>query len=46
MRWVAVGSRGTYGDTAKAGNEEDESKKLSGTWCAPTSRDLPEQNTG
>lgn len=33
MRWVAVGSRGKYGDTAIAGMEHDESKKLSGTWC-------------
>ncbi|GAA5983081.1 hypothetical protein JCM11641_004905 [Rhodosporidiobolus odoratus] len=32
MRWVAVGSRGQYGDTTAAGMEYDESKKLSGTW--------------
>ncbi|GAA6010226.1 hypothetical protein JCM11491_005400 [Sporobolomyces phaffii] len=32
MRWIAIGSRGKYGDTAKAGNEANETKKLSGTW--------------
>ncbi|KPV76577.1 uncharacterized protein RHOBADRAFT_52566 [Rhodotorula graminis WP1] len=32
MRWIAIGSRGQYGDTKVAGNEGDESKKLSGTW--------------
>ena len=32
MRWITTGSRGKYGDTAKAGHEDDESKKLSGTW--------------
>ncbi|GAA5821454.1 hypothetical protein JCM11251_004632 [Rhodosporidiobolus azoricus] len=32
MRWIAVGSRGQYGDTATAGLEHDETKKLSGTW--------------
>ncbi|BGP14383.1 hypothetical protein JCM10213_004507 [Rhodosporidiobolus nylandii] len=32
MRWVAIGSRGQYGDTAAAGLEDDETKKLSGTW--------------
>lgn len=32
MRWITTGSRGKYGDTAKAGNEENETKKLSGTW--------------
>ncbi|GAA5866128.1 hypothetical protein JCM1840_005082 [Sporobolomyces johnsonii] len=32
MRWIAVGSRGMYGDTAAAGVEHDETKKLSGTW--------------
>lgn len=35
MRWIAVGSRGQYGDTVKAGMEHNESKKLSGTWWAP-----------
>lgn len=33
MRWIVVGSRGQYGDTAAAGMEHIESKKLSGTWC-------------
>lgn len=33
MRWIVVGSRGQYGDTAAAGMEHVESKKLSGTWC-------------
>ncbi|GAA5950822.1 hypothetical protein JCM8115_004983 [Rhodotorula mucilaginosa] len=32
MRWIVVGSRGQYGDTAAAGMEHVESKKLSGTW--------------
>ncbi|GAA6058601.1 hypothetical protein JCM10212_004012 [Sporobolomyces blumeae] len=32
MRWITTGSRGKYGDTAAAGNEADETKKLSGTW--------------
>jgi hypothetical protein len=32
MRWITTGSRGKYGDTAKAGNEDNETKKLSGTW--------------
>lgn len=34
MRWIVVGSRGQYGDTAAAGMEHVESKKLSGTWYA------------
>ncbi|GJN87180.1 hypothetical protein Rhopal_000125-T1 [Rhodotorula paludigena] len=46
MRWVAVGSRGTYGDTAKAGNEEDESKKLSGTWIPSSHASLLAQEYG
>ncbi|GAA5858516.1 hypothetical protein JCM8547_007342 [Rhodosporidiobolus lusitaniae] len=37
MHWVAVESRGNYGDTAKAGMEHVEAKKLSGTWI-PASR--------
>lgn len=37
MRWIALGSRGQYGDTKLAGNEGDESKKLSGTWCVSSS---------
>lgn len=32
MRWITTGSRGKYGDTAKAGNEHNETQKLSGTW--------------
>ncbi|GAA5960691.1 hypothetical protein JCM3765_007292 [Sporobolomyces pararoseus] len=32
MRWITTGSRGKYGDTAKAGNEDNETKKLSGIW--------------
>ncbi|GAA6031851.1 hypothetical protein JCM8097_002020 [Rhodosporidiobolus ruineniae] len=36
MRWIAVGSRGQYGDTVAAGNEGDETKKLSGTWVPST----------
>ncbi|GAA5907305.1 hypothetical protein JCM6882_002802 [Rhodosporidiobolus microsporus] len=36
MRWIAVGSRGQYGDTAAAGLEDDETKKLSGTWIPAT----------
>lgn len=36
MRWIVVGSRGQYGDTAAAGMEHVESKKLSGTWCVAT----------
>ncbi|GAA5936290.1 uncharacterized protein JCM15063_002771 [Sporobolomyces koalae] len=32
LRWITSGSRGKYGDTVKAGNELNESKKLSGTW--------------
>jgi hypothetical protein len=33
MQWIAIGSRGQYGDTAEAGMEHEEAKKLSGTWC-------------
>ena len=32
MHWVATDSKGRYGDTVVAGNEHDETKKLSGTW--------------
>jgi hypothetical protein len=32
MAWIAKGSRSRYGDTKKAGNEQDETKKLSGLW--------------
>ncbi|GAA6000313.1 hypothetical protein JCM10207_007954 [Rhodosporidiobolus poonsookiae] len=32
MRWISTGSRGQYGDTAVAGQEHDDTKKLSGTW--------------
>ena len=38
MRWIVVGSRGQYGDTAAAGMEHVESKKLSGTWCVGDER--------
>lgn len=47
MRWIAVGSRGQYGDTVKAGMEHDESKKLSGTWYARVSPlSVPRQGLG
>lgn len=34
MDWIAVKSKGKYGNTRDAGLEWDEAKKLSGTWYA------------
>lgn len=34
MAWISKSSRSRYGDTKKAGAEHDDSRKLSGTWCA------------
>lgn len=33
MQWIIKNPRQKYGDTRKAGVEDDETKKLSGTWC-------------
>ena len=32
MHWIALDSRGRYGNTKVAGAEHDETRKLSGTW--------------